>query len=177
MFRTEVEINVCCCLRMKLKTLTQMGKVKSLMSTMSQNGGENKLFASLFPPTELTKASSKGLSSIGRGEEPAAPDKNRVNSSQIGTPQQEASPLLELSSIGRRKEPEAPDRNRVNSSQGKQHDVLEELHSIGRGDEPTALGQNRVNSSQDSQNTEQDHLVLVAYLPHTFRSSVKVVPN
>lgn len=122
------------------------------------NGGENKLFASLFPPTELTKASSKGLSSIGRGEEPAAPDKNRVNSSQIGTPQQEASPLLELSSIGRRKEPEAPDRNRVNSSQGKQHDVLEELHSIGRGDEPTALGQNRVNSSQDSQDTEQDHL-------------------
>ena len=122
------------------------------------NGGENKLFASLFPPTELTKASSKGLSSIGRGEQPAAPDKNRVNSSQIGTPQQEASPLLELSSIGRRKEPEAPDRNRVNSSQGKQHDVLEELHSIGRGDEPTALGQNRVNSSQDSQDTEQDHL-------------------
>jgi len=124
---------------------------------------------------------NQGLSSIGRGEELKAPDKNRVNSSQIGTPQQEASPLLELSSIGRGKEPEAPDRNRaspllelssigrgeerkapdrnrVNSSQEKQHDVSEELHSIGRGDEPTALGQNRVNSSPESQDSEQDHL-------------------
>ena len=73
-------------------------------------------FPAAATPTSTTHKSKKTaspileLSSIGREKEPAAPDRNRVNSSQMK--KQEASPTEELPSIGRRQEPTAEDKKK-----------------------------------------------------------------
>ena len=69
----------------------------------------------------------KKLSSIGRGEEPKAPDRNRVNSSQG----KQHAVLEELHSIGRGDEPIALGQNRVNSSQDSQDTEQDHLKAYG----------------------------------------------